>query len=80
MKTLIQKLCVFFLILASASNLFSQEIEIDLTFTGDSILYPFEDIETISEITMDGNVEFFSDTSLVRIVLEDDNGFQYMIL
>ncbi len=79
MKTLIQNLSTFFLVLAVFSDAFSQDIEFDLTFTGDTVLYPFENIETISELTLDGNVEFFSDTSLVRLILEDENGYQYMI-
>jgi hypothetical protein len=79
MKTLIQIICVSFLTLVFTTNSFSQYIEFDLTFTGDTVLYPFENIENISEMTMDGNVEFFSDTSLVRLILEDENGYKYMI-
>ncbi len=79
MKTLIQNLSAFILVLAVFSVAFSQDIEIDLTFTGDTVIYPFEGIETISELTMDGDVEFYSDTSLVRLILEDENGYQYMI-
>jgi hypothetical protein len=79
MKTLIQNLSAFFLILALSFNLSAQEIQIDVTFTGDTVLYPFENFETISELIMDGNVEFFSDTSMVRLILEDENGYRYMI-
>ncbi len=79
MKTLIQNLSTFFLVLPVFSVAFSQDIEFDLTFTGDTVLYPFENIETISELTMDGDVELYSDTSLVRLILEDENGYQYMI-
>jgi hypothetical protein len=49
-----------------SSNTIGQDIDFNLTFTGDTVQYPFENIETISELTMDGNVESFSDTSLVR--------------
>jgi hypothetical protein len=79
MKTLIQKISALILILAVSSNLFCQEIEFDLTFTGDTVLYPFENMESISEMTLDAIVELSSDTSLVRVVLEDQNGIQYMI-
>jgi hypothetical protein len=79
MKTLIQTISACLLILAASLNSFCQEIQIDLTFTSDTVIYPFENIETISELTMDGNVEFFSDTSMVRLILEDENGNQFMI-
>jgi hypothetical protein len=79
MKTLIQILCAFFLILVASPNLFSQEIEIDFIFTGDTVLYPFEGIETISEMTIDGDVRLTEVTSLIRVILEDESGYQYMI-
>ncbi len=56
MKTLIQNLSAFFLVLAVFSDAISQEIEIDLTFTGDTVINPFENIETISELTLDINI------------------------
>ncbi len=56
MKTLIQNLSTFFLVLAVFSDAFSQDIEFDLTFTGDTVLYPFENIETISELTLEINI------------------------
>jgi len=56
MKTLIQNLSAFFLVLAVFSDAFSQDIEIDHTFTDDTVLYPFENIETISELTMEINI------------------------
>jgi hypothetical protein len=78
MKTLIQNLCAFFLILASSSNLFSQEIEIDLTFTSDTVIFPFEGIVKITEFTMEGTAHLNHDTSLVRVILQDEAGLQYM--
>ncbi len=56
MNTLIQNLSAFFLVLGVFSDAFSQEIEIDLTFTGDTVINPFENIETISELTLDINI------------------------
>lgn len=79
MKTLIQIIRAFILILVFSPNSFSQEIELNLNFTGDTVVYPFENIEIISELSMYGDIEFYSDTSLVRLILEDVNGFQYMI-
>ena len=42
MKTLILKFFALFLILNSNLNLFSQEIQINNNFTGDTLLFPFE--------------------------------------
>ena len=80
MKALIINIFALFLILNLPSKLFSQEIEIDLTFTSDTVIFPFEYIDTISELNMEGELSLHSDTSLVRVILEDDSGVQYMIL
>ncbi|HOX79138.1 MAG TPA: hypothetical protein PLW31_14000, partial [Bacteroidales bacterium] len=58
----------------------AQSIQIDSNFTTDAEIYPFENIERISELLLEGDVELNSDTSLVRVILEDENGFQYMVL
>jgi hypothetical protein len=71
--------CIVFL---PSIKIFSQvtEIEIDSTFNSSFELFPFEQIENISGITMDGDVHLNSDTSLVRVILKDDNDIQYLIL
>jgi C1A family cysteine protease len=79
MKTLIQTLCAFFLILAISFNLSAQEIQIDVTFTSDTLIYPFEGIDKISELSMEGSATLNNDTSLVRVILQDETGFQYMV-
>jgi hypothetical protein len=79
MKTLIQNFITFFLILAFSFNLLAQEIQIDLTFTGDTLILPFEGIDKISELSMEGSATLNQDTSLVRVILEDEFGFQYMV-
>ena len=58
----------------------AQSIQIDSNFTTDAEIYPFENIERISELLLEGDVELNSDTSLVRVILEDENGFRYMVL
>jgi len=58
----------------------SQTIQIDSTFTTDAEIFPFENLELISELLIEGDVELSSDTSLVRVILEDENGFRYMVL
>ncbi|MBP6872379.1 MAG: hypothetical protein KBC43_10270 [Bacteroidales bacterium] len=58
----------------------AQTIQIDSTFSTDAEIFPFENIELISELLIEGDVELSSDTSLVRVILEDENGFRYMVL
>ncbi|HPI85008.1 MAG TPA: C1 family peptidase, partial [Bacteroidales bacterium] len=70
-------LALSFLIVAPMK---SQTIQIDSTFTTDAEIFPFENLELISELLIEGDVELSSDTSLVRVILEDENGFRYMVL
>jgi hypothetical protein len=79
MKTLIRNLSAFFLILAFSLNLLAQEIQIDVTFTSDTVIFPFEGIDKISELTMEGSATLYQDTSLVRVNFQDEAGFQYMV-
>lgn len=79
MKTLIRKLFAFYLVLGFTSNLFSQAIQIDLTFTNDTVIYPFEGIDKISELSMEGYITLNHDTSLVRVIFQDESGIQYMV-
>jgi hypothetical protein len=77
MKKLI--LLVFALFFISSANLLSQEISIYSIFTHDTVFFPFENIESISEMTIEGEVTLSHDTSLVRVIVEDDFGVQNMI-
>jgi len=43
----------------------SQTIQIDSTFSTDAEIFPFENIELISELLIEGDVELSSDTNLV---------------
>jgi hypothetical protein len=80
MKTLILKFFALLLILNSNLTLFSQEIQISSIFTSDTVLFPFDQIDMVSSMTIEGEVHLHHDTSLVRVILEDDYGYQYMIL
>ncbi len=82
MKNFIRNFIVLFLISSAPIKIYSQEIEIEIDsiFNSSFELFPFEQNENISGITVDGDVHLNSDTSLVRVILEDDNGIQYMIL
>jgi len=82
MKNFIRYFIVLFLFSFAPIKIYSQEteIKIDSIFNSSFELFLFEQIENISGITVDGDVQLNSDTSLVRVILEDDNGIQYMIL
>jgi hypothetical protein len=60
-------------------KIYSQEISIDSTFKSSFEIFPFNQIDKIGGINVEGEVYLNSDTSLVRLILEDDDGFQYMI-
>jgi hypothetical protein len=79
MKNLMISFIVFFLISLDPIKIYSQEIEIDSTFKSSFEIFPFDQIQNLSGITMEGDVHLNRDTSLVRVILKDNNGFQYMI-
>jgi len=79
MKTFIQNLSAFFLILTFSFSLSAQLIQIDANFTSDTVIYPFSGIDKITELSMEGSVTLNHDTSLVRIILQDDFGLQFMV-
>ncbi len=79
MKAIMKKSGIFLLFLFATLNLFSQEIQIALNFTGDTTISPFEGIERITELSMEGSATLNHDTSLVRLIMKDENGRQYMI-
>ena len=80
MKNLKLKFLVFVLFLIPSLKLLSQEIQFNTIFTTDTVLFPFEHIDCISSMTIEGEAYLYHDTSLVRVILEDDSGYQYMIL
>ncbi|MDX9905821.1 MAG: C1 family peptidase, partial [Bacteroidales bacterium] len=57
----------------------SQTIQIDSTFTTDAEIFPFEPGDTIYGLSISGTVQLFSDTSLVRVILSDLNGNEWMV-
>ena len=57
----------------------AQFIQIDSTFTADGEIYPFEPGDTIYGLSISGTVHLFSDTSLVRVILSDSSGNEWMV-
>ncbi len=62
-----------------SSSIFSQIIPIGTTFTSDDQICPFESYNTIYGLTISGKVTLSSDTSLVRLILLDKNGNEWMV-
>jgi hypothetical protein len=57
----------------------AQTIQIDSTFTSDGEIFPFGPNDTIYGLTISGHVTLSSDTSLVRVILTDDSGNEWMV-
>ena len=57
----------------------AQTIQIDSTFTADGEIFPFLPNDTIYGLSISGSVTLNSDTSLVRIILSDDSGNEWMV-
>lgn len=68
-------LLVFFLPLTTIS----QTISIDSTITSYTEIYPFNQVDSIYGISMTGHITLNSDTSLVRVILVDENNNKYMV-
>ena len=57
----------------------AQTIEINTTFYSDEVIFPFNPEDTLYGISISGYVALYGDTSLVRIILTDTYGFEWMI-
>ena len=57
----------------------AQTIEINTTFYSDEVIFPFNPEDTLYGISISGSVALYGDTSLVRIILTDTYGFEWMI-
>lgn len=57
----------------------AQTILIDSTFTTDGEIFPFQSNDTIYGLSISGSVSLSSDTSLVRVILTDDAGHEWMV-
>jgi hypothetical protein len=79
MKTLALKLSILILITGLSFNAFSQTINIDSTFYSDTEIYPFSQVDSIYSLNMSGYITLNSDTSLIRIILTDTFGNEFMI-
>ena len=73
------KIRLLILALFLATVCLGNTITINQTYSSYTEITPFNEINNASSITMSGNVVLNSDTSLVRIVMIDDIGEEYML-
>jgi hypothetical protein len=57
----------------------AQTIQIDSTFTSDGEIFPFSSNDTIYGLSISGHVSLYSNTSLVRVILTDNSGQEWMV-
>jgi hypothetical protein len=75
-----KNIIVYFVVFYSISvPMMAKTIQIDSIFTSSGEIFPFGEIGMISGISLNGSVELNNDTSLVRVILKDRYGVQYMI-
>lgn len=79
MKSIFSTFMLLILLLTFPLDMNSQSIQLDSLFSNSAEFFPFEGIENISSLSMEATVVLNHDTSLVRIILEDETGYQYMI-
>ena len=53
---------------------FNKEISLNSSFSKSTNIYPFNTKEVITGLAVSGNITFNSDTSLVRIIIDDGKG------
>jgi hypothetical protein len=66
-------------VLFSVSFLNAQEIQINQSFSCDTVFRPFSGSTPVYSLSMTGNVNLYSDSGLVRVVLIDDQGNHTMV-
>jgi len=57
----------------------AQMIEVNQTFINDTTFDPFPEKYPVYSLKMTGSVEFFSDSSLVRVILVDSDSRHFLI-
>ncbi|MCK9221002.1 MAG: hypothetical protein M0P47_13275 [Bacteroidales bacterium] len=72
-------LVVFILFLSLSLSAQAQEINIDQSFSYDTVFRPFQGQIPVSSMKIDGEITLLSDSSLVRVVLIDDKGNHFLV-
>lgn len=67
-----------FMSVKSQTPIFNDTIEVNESFTYDTTIL-LSNTQEIFGISVSGHIQFFSDTSLVRIIIADTSGLEYMV-
>ena len=87
MKTLFLHSCIpafiafiaFLLMMVCITNVHSQVININQTFSSDTIFAPFSGSTLVYSLKAYGNINHYSDSSLVRVVMVDSYGNHWLV-
>lgn len=71
--------CFSILFVLTVFHASAQNIRINQTFTQDTTFNPFNGLSQTYSMKVSGNVQLFSDSSLVRIVMIDRNGNRFLV-
>ncbi|MCX6233458.1 MAG: hypothetical protein NT175_01860 [Bacteroidetes bacterium] len=75
----LKRAVIILLSFLTSLSCYTQSIPIDSTFYTNSEIYPFTGIDTITGLKMSGSVSLKSDSSLVRVILKNSSGLEYMV-
>jgi len=79
MKKFLFVLCAIIIGLSAHAQNFNKEINLNTGFSKTVAINPFNAKEAITGIAVSGNITFYSDTSFVRIIVNDGNDNVYML-
>lgn len=72
-------LLVLGLVIVNVTEVYSQEISINQTFSSDTVIMPFNNSGPVYSVKFSGSVELLTDSSLIRVILLDNNDNRYLI-
>jgi len=79
MKSFIHSFIALIITFFSVFSLNAQVVQINQSFSSDTILTPFSGSTPVYSLNMSGKVNLLSDSSLVRVVLIDTWGNHYLV-
>jgi len=79
MRTFIYSFIALIICILGVNSLSAQVIQINQTFSRDTVITPFSGSVPVYSLSFSGGVNLLSDSSLVRVVLIDTYGNHYMV-
>jgi hypothetical protein len=67
------------LIIVNVAGVNAQEISINQTFNADTVIMPFSSSGPVYSVKISGSVALLTDSSLIRVILLDNNDNRYLI-